>query len=404
MAVGAGAPAVPRPRLVGVDVARALALLGMMSVHVLPELDADDRVTWPFLVSAGRASALFALLAGVGLALADGGERPRVRPYRPVVAAVLTRAALVASLGLLLGELSPPVAVILANYGLLFVVGLVALRLRARTLLATAAVWVVAAPLVSHALRRDLPAGPGAQPSLTLLGSPVTLLRQLLLTGYYPVLPWAAYVLVGVAVGRMALSATAVAARLLAVGAALAVAARVASDQLLRHGGLAALRAGGDEVPGGPLGTAVPQLQELGRYGTPPATSWWWQAVATPHTATPFDLAATIGSALAVVGACLLLVRALDAGPRLLRGPALVLAAAGSMTLTVYTFHVLALAAGVGPRSRTSLLLVHVVVALVAAGCVRAAGLRGPLETGVSSAATSVRDAVAGRSPAQSGK
>ncbi len=393
-----------RSRLLGVDVARALALLGMMSVHVLPELDGDDQVTWPFLVSAGRASALFALLAGVGLALASGGDRPRVRPYRPVVASVLTRAALVGSLGLLLGELSPPVAVILANYGLLFVVGLLALRLRVRTLLLTAAVWVVVSPLVSHAVRRELPVGPGAQPSLTLLGSPATLLRQLLVTGYYPVLQWSAYVLVGVAVGRMTLSATATAAKLLAVGAALAVASRVVSDQLLRHGGLAALRDSGADVPGGSLDAAVAQLQVLGRYGTPPATTWWWQAVATPHTATPFDLGATIGSALAVVGACLLLARVLDAGPRVLRGAVLALAAVGSMTLTLYTFHVLALAAGVGPQSRTGLLLVHVVVAVVVASCVRAVGLRGPLETGVSGAAAAARDAVTGPATAQSGK
>ncbi len=195
--------------------------------------------------------------------------------------------------------------------------------------------------------------------------------------------------------GRLTLSATATAVRLLGAGVALAVAARVVSDQLLRRGGLDALRDSGADVPGATVGAAISRVQELGMYGNPPATTWWWQAVATPHTTTPFDLATTIGSALAVIGACLLLVRALDAGPRLLRGPVLVLAAAGSMTLTIYTMHVFALAARVGPQSRGTLLLVHVVIALVAATCLRAAGLRGPLETGVSGAAASVRDAVA---------
>ena len=62
-------------RLVGVDLARAVALLGMMSVHVLPELDAAEAVTPAYLIFAGRAAALFALLAGTGLALMTGGAR-----------------------------------------------------------------------------------------------------------------------------------------------------------------------------------------------------------------------------------------------------------------------------------------------------------------------------------------
>jgi uncharacterized membrane protein len=53
-------------RLLGVDAARGLALFGMMSVHVLPATDPDGTVSTAFRISSGRASALFALLAGVG--------------------------------------------------------------------------------------------------------------------------------------------------------------------------------------------------------------------------------------------------------------------------------------------------------------------------------------------------
>ena len=53
-------------RLLGVDAARALALIGMMSVHLLPSTDPDGTISTAYLISAGRASALFAVLAGVG--------------------------------------------------------------------------------------------------------------------------------------------------------------------------------------------------------------------------------------------------------------------------------------------------------------------------------------------------
>jgi len=377
-------------RLVGVDVARAVALLGMMSVHVLPELDAAGEITPAYLVFAGRASALFALLAGTGLALMTGGERRRLRPARAVAASVLARAAVVALVGLLLGQLSPPVAVILTSYGLFFALVLPALWLRPLTLAVLAAAWVVGAPLVSHLARTGLPVGPGDQPSLSLLAHPVVLARALTVTGYYPALQWIAYLLVGVMVGRLALGRARTAAWLLGGGVTLAVLARLTSDVVLRHG-LAALRAAGpaDLVPGGPTGDAVARLQLQGRYGVPPTTTWWWQAVASPHTATPFDLAHTIGCALAVLGLALLLTRA--AGLRLPRGLVAVLAATGSTTLTLYAVHVVALTAHVGPADPRLLLAVHVLLAVALATAWRRWHRRGPLEHLVARAASAAR-------------
>lgn len=370
----------PSTRVVGVDVARALALLGMMSVHLLPEVHEDGRLTPAFLVSAGRASALFALLAGVGLALATGGARPRLHPRGRVAAATLTRALLVALVGLALASLSPPVAVILTNYGLLFVIGWAVLGVRPRTLLVTATAWIVAAPLLNHLLRQHLPVGPGDQPSLLTLDHPLEMLTHLLLTGYYPVLLWAPYLLVGLAVGRLRLDIGATAARLALAGLMLASAARVASDVLLRSGGWDAL------AQTGPLQVMQPwlgldQLQARGQYGVPPTTTWWWQAVSSPHTGTPFDLAATTGSALVVLGVCLLLAQAASRTSIGLLAPArwlvAVLAATGSMTLTLYSLHVVAadqFAVGtvVDPSHRGRLLLAHVVAALLAAACWKA--------------------------------
>ena len=56
-------------RLVGLDVARCLALLGMVATHVLDERTPAGDLTTAQWLAGGRASALFAVLAGVSLAL-----------------------------------------------------------------------------------------------------------------------------------------------------------------------------------------------------------------------------------------------------------------------------------------------------------------------------------------------
>lgn len=334
-------------RLAGVDVARGLALLGMMSVHVLPRTDADGSLSLAYAVSSGRASVLFAVLAGVGLALAGAGAR-----------AVLARAAVVAAIGLTLGLLPTPVAIILVNYGLLFVLAVPFLRLRARTLAMLAGAWLVVSPVVGHLLRPAVPAPSGANPSWLSLGDPVGLLTELLLTGYYPALQWTGYLLVGLAVGRSRLNRTRTAVGLVLGGLVLAAAASVLSAVLLDAGGAAAVDA------------------DRWFYGVTPTGSWWWLAVDSPHAGTPPDLLHTTGTALAVLGGCLLL--APWAGRLLLP-----LAAAGSMTLTLYSVHVVAL--GLGLRELTW----HVVGALVIGTLWRSTGQRGPLEALAAAAARS---------------
>ena len=87
---------------------------------------------------------------------------------------------LVALVGFALVELKPPVAVILAYYGLLFVLATPLLRLRAPVLAAAAAVWCVAGPALSH-VAAGRPAGAGRATSRGSRPSarPPTLLREL---------------------------------------------------------------------------------------------------------------------------------------------------------------------------------------------------------------------------------
>jgi hypothetical protein len=380
----------------GVDVARGVALLAMMSVHVLPGIDGNGRVSTAYVIASGRASALFAVLAGVGLALLTGGPRRTVPPGTR--AAVLTRALLVAAIGMVLVALQPPVAVILTNYGLLFAVAVPFLRARRRVLVATATAWLVLSPQLAHLLRIGRTAGPGEQPSFGDLVDPLSLLERLVLTGYYPVLTWTPYVLVGLAVGRTPLGNRATAVRLLAGGALLAVAAWTMSTALLAAGGWDAL------VRSGPLEKVLEvlgpqQLQLRGLFGAPPTTTWWWQAVASPHSGTAFDLAQTIGSALAVIGLALLLTQHAAGwrGPAGLlgQGALAALAAAGSTTLSLYSMHVLIMATGVGRGAPVELLLLQVAVLVPLASMWRSGARRGPLEQAVASASGAVREAVA---------
>jgi uncharacterized membrane protein len=367
------APSSRRGRILGVDAARAVALVGMFATHIFPLRD-GDATTLTGAVASGRASALFAVLAGVGVALSTGGRNRLASPRDHLGAAVAlaVRGVLVGALGLSLVALDPPVAVILAYYGLLFVVAAPLLRLPAAVLAGGAVLACILTPVASQLLRDGLPAGPGEQPGWPALAEPGGLLVTLALTGFYPVLTWTTYLLAGMAIGRLDLGRPRVAAGLLACGAGLAVAAHTASALLLGAGGDA-------------LGVDA----EERRYGTTPTGSWWWLAIDSPHSGSPLDLAATIGSALAVLGGMLLLAR--WARP-LVQVPA----AVGAVPLTLYTLHVIALAvyAGSGPDD-TALWLGHVLVATLIGVALRLAGWRGPLEAVVSTVGRLVRREIA---------
>ena len=412
--VPAAAPSPPsatgRTRLLGVDAARGLALLGMMGTHLVSSTADDGGVSWVYEVFSGRASALFAVLAGVGLALATGRTRPpRGRDLRAARAGVLARAGVIAAVGLAVGLAPGNIYVILVYYGLLFAVGSLFVGLGARTLAVLAATWLVLSPVASHLLRQLLVGPPGAPsydvPSPASLLDPVGLLTGLALTGVYPVLTWTGYLLLGLAVGRMPLDRARTAVGLLVTGVVLAVAAPLASAAALSA-------AGGTRV----LAESLPPswgLTDLDRAlavflpGSTPTTSWAWLLVDTPHSATPFDLLATSGSALAALGLALLVASAgpvvrLTAGePRPLGTLLLVpLAAAGSATLTLYTLHVLTAGTTSAVAGQEGAWVLHAAAAVVIGLALREAGSRGPLEHLAFRASAAARRWAAGGSAA----
>jgi hypothetical protein len=362
---------------VGVDVARALALLGMMATHILPPV-VDGSLAWPQALAGGRSSALFALLAGVSMALVTGGSSPHAGVQRAGDAVGLTtRAMLIGLLGLFLGQLDTPVAVILTYYAVLFVLGLPFLGLGARPLLALSALWCVVVPVLSHAARAGLgPDGPTV-PTAESAASLAPFLLDLTLTGYYPALPWLAYLLAGMALGRMDLARPATAAMVALAGATVAVGALLISRTLTAQPGVQdALLASSDGA------TSWDELRDTlarGLHGVTPTGSWWWLSVVAPHSGTPLDLAHTAGCAAAVLGACLLLARW---RPRAWA----VAVGAGAMTLTLYTAHVVLLIPGLWPGQSVANYLRHASLALATGAVVAALGRRGPLESVVRTA------------------
>lgn len=375
MATATSAPAdtARKGRLIGVDAARGLALIGMMSVHIITAEDpVTGELTPAYLIASGRSSALFAVLAGVGLALAYGGTQPvRGRDHARAAVSIVARAIALILVGMILGGLDSGVAVILVYYGVLFVVAIPFLRFGPQVLLPLAAAWAIVVPIISHASRTELPPPSLASMSADSLSDLPTMARELLLTGYYPVLPWTAYILAGLGIGRLALASTRTAIPLLAGGALLAATTWLTSWLLLQSGGFDRLV---DAGLGGHLVNRdfTDGVLTSSYYGTSPTTTWWWLTIASPHTATPFDLLHTIGTSAAVLGMMLLLAKVI----RALIWP---LAAIGSMTFTLYTLHVVLLAT-VLPDTTDNALLIHVVIAFAVAMPWRAVFRRGPLE------------------------
>ncbi|MEU0835687.1 DUF418 domain-containing protein [Streptomyces sp. NPDC005969] len=327
-------------RLIGIDLARGLAVFGMYSAHVGPDVTVGGPVGFLLETVRGRSSALFALLAGFSLIIITGRPHPRTgRSGRQAVVRVVIRAVLLATLGYALTALDTQVDVILSFYGLLFLAALPLYRLQARTLALIAAAGALILPLVLYVIRTSIEEGNWADaiterdPLAWISGTDGIV--ELLFTGEYPVLTWMPFLIAGMAVARLDLTRTGIRSWLALTGGALA---------LLGYGGSwVALRL----VPHALSAVAV------ATDGGSASSAWWsdrvgepehhtplaWLLVAAPHSQTTFSIFGNTGIALAVVAACLTVA---DRLPRLTR-LATPVAAVGMTALTVYVLHIVAL-------------------------------------------------------------
>ncbi|WP_298591318.1 heparan-alpha-glucosaminide N-acetyltransferase domain-containing protein [uncultured Kocuria sp.] len=380
-----------RPRLVAVDAARGLALIGMIAVHILPVHDPETfEPTLQWSLFGGRAAALFALLAGLSLAFSSGGRAPhRGRALTATRAGLVVRALLIASVGLAINQVMPspaPALGILVYYGAFFLLAVPLLGLRRRTLAVAAAVCAVLGPVLVHVLGPALPQPAAVNPTLgSVLTDPGGTLAQVLLTGTYPAVPYLTYLCAGLLLGRTDLHEVVVRVRIAVVGVVLALGAWFVYWVLV-------LQAGGyDQLMRHTPWLSEDQIDEIIVWGPSPdlpTSTWWWLLTPGPHSNTPVTLLMDLGTGLAVLGLFLLLAR-----PNRLWTT---LGAMGGRTLSLYSAHLLALATAVHDDDRPLWFTVHVAVAAVLAVLWARTLGQGPLERGVAAAVRGTRRLVLG--------
>ena len=377
-----------KQRLIGVDVARGIALIGMMAIHILPELDENFEPTLSWTIFSGASAGLFALLAGISLTFSAGGMQPLTgRALTAAKASLAVRAVIILAIGLLLAALNPPAAIILAYYGTLFLMAIPLLGSGPRVLAAAALGFAVLGPFIMQAVRDDFPSLGGYDPTfVSLVTEPVATVSALLVDGSYPAIPWMAYICAGLALGRLDLGSHAVQVRVALGGLGLAVISWMVSELLLGpFGGRTGLL---ESTPW--LGAeGIRNVQIWGPDPMLPTSSWWWLAILSPYSSTPLELLNTIGIAAVVLGAMLILAN--KAAPALMP-----LSAIGGMTLTLYSAHLVVLSTGFLLNRPGVALAIHIVAAALFAIIWKnvTAGKQGPLERLVSSGANRARSRV----------
>lgn len=369
-------------RLVGVDLARALAVFGMYVVHIGPPLSATDGVaSWVRYMADGHSSVLFATLAGFSLMLLAGRREPKTGlAGRQAKARIAIRAVVLLALGTAMAMEYGGV-IILGFYGVYFLLALPLVRLRAKTLAITAAALALVTPQLSFALNSLLTEP--VQQSINAY-DPLRRLSEvgvldLLFTGFYPTITWISFVVAGMALARLDLSATAVQWRLAALGAGLTVAAYGMSLLLAgRHALDSLAEGGGSSGSSGSMSGSSGSMPPDGGSFEPQASML---LTAGPHSGTTFDIIGSVGVAiLVIVGATV----AMERLPRLRRLAKPVIAV-GTMSLTAYVGHfvvqsALSMPSGTSTQESWVPLLMFVLGAIVFAAIWSRFFRRGPLE------------------------
>ncbi|WP_298040330.1 heparan-alpha-glucosaminide N-acetyltransferase domain-containing protein [uncultured Microbacterium sp.] len=275
-------------RISGIDLARGLAVIGMLAAHLLMTADSfvwNDPSTWTAVVD-GRSSIMFAVLAGASIGIVTGGREPLARPEMEVARIrLLIRGCILWVIGILLALTGVPVYVILPAYAILFIAVIGFVGLRARTVLMIAAAIALVMPFVQPLLD-DLP----------LWRAPVGAEIETYIGWHYPFTLWLVFVLAGLGAARTGLARLRIQIRMLVLGAVVSMLGYL----------LALVR-----VPGSSYLDAA--------------------FTAVPHSGGIGEVIGSGGFAVAAIGACLLLCRL-----RAVRMLSLPVRAMGSMPLTAY--------------------------------------------------------------------
>jgi uncharacterized membrane protein YeiB len=323
--VAAEGARLPKRRVEGIDLARSLAFLGMVFVNFrttiasASEAGSQGWLTWLDARLDGRAAATFVTLAGVGVSLMSSRARTTGDPKElgRVQGVLVRRAAFLFTVGLLYWSIWP--ADILHVYGVFLAVGALLLTAPDRWLLRFAAALVVGFAIL-------LLFGPDYSEGwdwvkLSYRGfwAPRGFVLNLLYNGFHPVIPWLAFFLLGIWLGRHDLGRSETRRKLLIGGFLSAVVAETTGRLLVR---LATPHLGAEDA--------------LAVFGT------------SPMPPMPLYMIAASGTAVTVI------ILSVLAAERYAGAPWLVpMVATGQMALTLYVGHVVV---GLVPLEAFSLL------------------------------------------------
>lgn len=192
-----------KKRIIGIDVARALAVIGMIIVNFKIVLGERGSVWVQSFASIfdGKAAATFVVLAGVGLALMTNStvrNKDQEKLKRAKVR-ILKRAVFLFTLGLTYIAIWP--ADILHYYGIYMLFPILLLTRNGKTLLAFATGLIVAFPILMIFLNYET----GWNFNTLAYHGFWTVngfIRNLFFNGFHPVIPWAAFMLLGFWLGK----------------------------------------------------------------------------------------------------------------------------------------------------------------------------------------------------------
>ncbi|MGO1510878.1 MAG: heparan-alpha-glucosaminide N-acetyltransferase domain-containing protein [Actinomycetaceae bacterium] len=368
-APGMSAPEAPAPRsagrILGLDLARGIAVLGMVTAHVGFTTEDLSTLSGWLGFAHGRSSILFCLLAGVSLGILTGGRTPYSGvPALQARTRVLVRAALLLAVTAALAMLDTFVALILGFYAVWFMFSLPFHRWRARRLLVVGGIWLLVSSVAMPYLLTLLEASGLVADAWGVNGA---VLDAML--GLYPGFVWFGLILVGMGIARLDLRSWKVLLILLGAGI-LSAGVGYGGGWALREANVGTIAFSGesedDPYPGEQSsaqflwtgdqppavvdgsGTAGGSDVDAGGTGEPwhapgipgltfdtdvvwPGTTDLLQSSA--HSASPVEMVGSGGVALAILAACLLL-------PRVVQTALLPVRAIGTMSLTAYSAHV----------------------------------------------------------------
>lgn len=196
-------------RIAGYDLARAIALLGMVFVNFKYLMEANDTgapgLLWLSNWIDGRPAVTFVVLAGIGISLLKNSSQagPRINLFAKPYATILKRATFLFLLGLFFSRIW--YADILHFYGFYFAVSIFLVNLSNRILFSLSGIALICALLFAIYYNFVV------FPKIDSVWDPEFwtqkgFLEDLFANGCYPVFPWIIYFMFGIWLGRQNLS------------------------------------------------------------------------------------------------------------------------------------------------------------------------------------------------------